>query len=64
MIPLYKVPKNTRIDVRHLELENRETKERINELLFHHIDGMYSLCTSYKHGTIHLPANTMVNVLV
>ena len=62
MIPLYKVPNNSKIDVSHLDLQREDTGEKITTLDFHHIDGMYSLCYLGEEP-IHLMATTMVNVI-
>jgi hypothetical protein len=48
---LYDVPRNTRIRIEDLEL------------MFHHIDGMYSLCQTDDGETVHLAAWTEVEVV-
>ena len=48
---LYDVPRNTRIKVEYLEL------------MFHHIDGMYSLCKTDDGETVHLAAWTEVEIV-
>lgn len=48
---LYNVPRNTRIKVKDLEL------------MFHHIDGMYSYCTTDKGEPVHLAAWTEVEIV-
>jgi hypothetical protein len=48
---LYDVPRNSTI-----VLEDGE------ELFFHHIDGMYSLCRTKDNETVHLQAWTDVTV--
>jgi hypothetical protein len=60
LVRLYKLKRNTRIGVSHLNLENVETKTILKELNFHHVDGMYSLCTDDDGNIIHLKANTEV----
>lgn len=51
LVKLFKVPRNSRIKVNGIELS------------FHHIDGMYSLCSDDKGNYIHLAAWTEVEVL-
>ena len=48
---LYDVPRNTRIKVEDLEL------------MFHHIDGMYSFCQTDDGETVHLAAWTEVEIV-
>lgn len=48
---LYDVPRNTRIKVEDLEL------------MFHHIDGMYSYCKTEEGETVHLAAWTEVEIV-
>ena len=48
---LYEVPRNSRIILTEVE-----------ELNFHHIDGMYSYCTDDKGNIIHLSASTDVKI--
>jgi len=61
-IKLYNVPRNSRIGVAHIGLKNVKTGERIEELEFKHIDGMYSLCY-YGDEIVHLNASTEVYIL-
>lgn len=51
---LYEVPNNTRIVV---PVEGVDY-----ELMFHHIDGMYSYCTDAAGNVVHLAAWTEVNI--
>jgi len=51
---LYEVPRNSKIRIKGLTI-NGELSE---ELLFHHIDGMYSFCTANDGTIIHLEAST------
>lgn len=51
---LYELPKNSKIRIKGLTI-NGELSE---ELLFHHIDGMYSYCTANDGTVIHLGAST------
>lgn len=60
---LYKVPRNSRIDVRKLHLKRKNTEEDITELNFEHIDGMYSYCTTDKGEVVHLWASAEVKVI-
>lgn len=53
---LYDVPRNTKIKV-NLGFEGPPT-----ELLFNHIDGMYSVCVMETGEIIHLMATTEVEV--
>jgi hypothetical protein len=48
---LYDVPRNTRIKVEDLEL------------MFSHIDGMYSLCHDNNGNPVHLAAWTEVEIV-
>ena len=50
---LYNVPRNTHIKI----TDDGET------ILFHHIDGAYSLCTTESGSTTHLPAYTEVTIV-
>lgn len=52
---LYDVPRNTRVRV-------LEGEERI-EVLFDHIDGMYSYCKDKDGNIIHLAAWTEVEIV-
>ena len=54
LIKLYKVPKNSRIRIEGLEVNGILTEE----LNFHHVDGMYSYCTTDDNNVIHLAALT------
>ena len=62
---LYEVPRNTRIKLLETpksppaapELEEGE------ELNFHHIDGMYSYCTTDCGKIVHVAAWTLVEVI-
>jgi len=58
-VKLYDIPRNTEIDISHLNLE--ADGEKITQLHFHHINGMYSHCT-WKGKVIHLPATTDVKI--
>ena len=51
---LYEVPRNTRIRVPAMDNE---------ELMFDHIDGMYSVCRDKTGEIVHLNAFTDVEVL-
>jgi hypothetical protein len=62
---LHHVPRNTRIRIvsdaktppAHREFEENE------ELLFHHIDGMYSYCTDKDGKPVHLVAWAEVEII-
>jgi len=56
---LYDVPRNTRIKITGLEIDDKLTEE-IN---FHHIDGMYSYCTDDTGNVIRLPATTECEII-
>jgi len=60
MKKLCELKNNSRIDISHLGLRYLETGEQIKELNFHHVDGMYSLCTDNSGNKIHLGASTEV----
>lgn len=51
---LYEVPRDTRICV---------IGDQCFELLFHHIDGMYSYCTDNQGNVVHLAACTEVEIV-
>lgn len=52
MIPLWKIPRNTRI-----RFENGE------EINFHHVDGMYSYCVDDNGLVYHFSATTLAEVV-
>ena len=52
---LYVVPRNTRI-----KIVGEFTGE---EFLFHHIDGMYSYCTTQSGDVVHISASTDVEIV-
>lgn len=51
-LPLYELPRNTKINI---ELEDGSTF-----VTFHHVDGMYSYCTTEKGGVTHLSVLTPI----
>lgn len=59
MIPLYNLPRDVRIKVKDLKVNGVLTEE-IN---FHHIDGMYSLCTDDEGNIFHLNATLEVEMI-
>lgn len=59
---LYDVPKNSRIGVEHLGLEMADTGEKIKELDFHHLDGIFSYC-EYKGEPVKIAAYAEVEYL-
>ena len=63
MKKLYDVPNNSRIGVLHLGLKYEESGERIEELDFYHVDGMYSYCKDDKGNVIHLSCTSEVEIL-
>ena len=60
-IPLYEVPDNSRIGVKHLNLVTEDGVD-IEVLDFKHLDGMYSLC-KFGEYTVHLAGWIEVGVL-
>lgn len=50
---LYQIPKGSRVYLGRLEADDGS-----NFVIFHHIDGMYSYCTTENGHTTHLSANT------
>ena len=52
LIKLYEVPKNSRIRIEGLEVNGVLTEE----LNFHHVDGMYSYCTTDDDEIVHIAA--------
>ncbi len=61
-IPLHEVQRDSKINVEHLGLEIASTGEKIKELEFKHIDGMYSVCY-FGEIPVHLSASTEVYVV-
>lgn len=63
---LFEVPRNTKIRI----LEDPRIPPASNELpengvfYFHHIDGMYSLCTDMNNIPHHLAAWTEVEIII
>ncbi len=57
---LYNIPRNSRVSVKHLELTRTDNREIVDEIDFHHIDGMYSLCYLEEDKPIHLSVGTEV----
>jgi len=56
---LYDVPRNSRIKIEGLTV-NGVLTEDIN---FHHIDGIYSFCTTDEGDVIHLPSTLECKVM-
>lgn len=56
---LYNLGRNKRIKIEGLKSD----KGLIGEFNFHHVDGMYSLCTDDEGNTFHLKADTLVEVV-
>ena len=52
---LYEIPPNSKMK---LEFEDAQGKTKIEDCIFHHIDGMYSLCTKRGGKSFHLSAST------
>lgn len=63
MIKLYEIKPESRIDVSHLGIRYGKTNKIVKQLNFHHIDGMYSLCTDDHGNIIHLACGTEVKHL-
>ena len=62
-IPLYDVPRYSRIKIVY-ESDTEHTIERTDEEFeFDHIDGMYSYCTDDEGNVIHLAAWTPVEII-
>lgn len=62
---LYDVPRHTRIRVTNKESPPPEglSVENGQELMFNHIDGMYSYCVDDHCNVVHLPAWTEVDIV-
>ena len=60
---LYNVPRNTKIDVSDLGLTHRVSGEPVTELMFGHLDGMYSYCTDMNGNLVHLRGDTLVKIM-
>lgn len=50
---LYELPRGQNIKIDDVECSDGSTY-----IIFHHIDGMYSYCTTEKGGVIHVSAST------
>ena len=63
---LYEVPRNTKIRVvdeeRRVPIAAKEIADQ-EVLMFHHIDGMYSLCHDMAGNACHLAAWTDVEIV-
>ena len=59
LVKLYEVPNNSRIRIEGLEVNGVLTEE----LNFHHVDGMYSYCTTDDNNVIHLTALTECEII-
>ena len=59
LVKLYEVPKNSRIRIEGLEVNGVP----VEELNFHHVDGMYSYCTTDDNNVIHLAAWTECEII-
>ena len=59
LIKLYEVPKNSRIRIEGLEVNGVLTEE----LNFHHVDGMYSYCTTDNNEVVHLNASAECEII-
>lgn len=63
---LYEVPRNTRVRVLEAEVPppGALAVDVGQEVIFHHIDGMYSYCTDpMEHTVVHLKAWTEVDIV-
>ena len=59
LVKLYEVPKNSRIRIEGLEVNGVLTEE----LNFHHVDGMYSYCTTDNNEVVHLNASAECEII-
>jgi len=57
--PLYNLKRNQRVKIEGLRIGGK----LVEELNFHHIDGMYSYCTDDNDNVFHLRADTLVTVI-
>ena len=62
LVKLYNVPNDSIIDIEHLGIKERGSKEIIKTLEFKHIDGSYSLCY-HKGYPVHIKAWTEVYII-
>lgn len=62
---LYDVPRNTKIRVVGESIAPPAAREAQpdEELMFHHIDGMYSYCKDLTGKIVHLPAWQEVEII-
>jgi len=64
---LYKVPKGSKIQIlpEHIGQTPPDSEDQLAEtiLKFHHIDGMYSVCTNDKGERIYLAGWTEVRII-
>lgn len=49
MTKLYELPRD-----KNIKIDKVECSDGSNYITFHHIDGMYSYCTTEKGGVVHL----------
>ena len=70
MTKLYNVPRNTFIDVEHLQLGIQKEEQTIHptKLFFYKMDGIYGICFLDKNvenlnESVHLSASTPVKIL-
>jgi hypothetical protein len=57
---LYEVPRNTNIRILEETQVPIGSKKPPTELMFHHVDGMYSLCSDENGNIVHIAAWTEV----
>ena len=60
---LYEVPRNTSIRILEETLVPIDSPKPPNELFFHHVDGMYSLCSDSEGKIVHIAAWTEVEII-
>ncbi len=60
-IKLYEAPSDVRIRV--IDDEFKQENGKYMEVNFHHLDGMYSLCTDDDGNTVHLAVWTPVEII-
>ncbi len=63
MVKLHDIPRNTKIDVRHLDLVEEKTGKQVNTLIFSNMDFPYARCFTEDGGYVLLYGNTEVKVL-
>jgi len=63
MVKLHDIPRNTKIDVRHLDLVEKDTGNKIETLLFSNLDSPKAMCFTEDGGYVLLYGDTEVKII-